>query len=44
MVDESPGFTDDGEAEQVMVGGCGGLIVNGTVQSANWPALAPSLT
>ena len=44
MVELSPGATEDGLAEQVMVGGCGGLMGNGTVQSANWPAFAPSLT
>src|ERR1017187_5566789 len=44
MVDESPGLTDDGLAEQLMVGGWNALMVNCAVQSADWPGFGPSVT
>ena len=44
MVDESPGLTDDGLAEQLIVGGWNALMVNCAVQSADWPGFGPSVT
>jgi hypothetical protein len=44
IVEESPGLTDEGFAEQLIVGGWKALIVNCPVQSADWPGFAPSVT
>ena len=44
IVEVSPGLTDDGFAEQLMVGGWKALIVNCAVQSADWPGFGPSVT
>jgi hypothetical protein len=44
IVEVSPGLTDDGFAEQLMVGGWKALIVNCAVQSADWPGFDPSVT
>ena len=40
----SPGFTVDGLAVQLTVGGSKALTVNCAVQSADWPGFAPSVT
>ena len=44
MVAESPGFTVEGLAEQLTVGGSNGFTVNAAEQSAIWPGLGPSET
>jgi hypothetical protein len=44
IVEESPGFSDVGFAEQLIVGGSNGLIVNVPEQSADCPGFAPSVT